>query len=448
MSAGPSRNDAGVAVEHRAEDARRVEARQAHPLDVAARRDQRADLAVRQERVVGDRRERAAAEGDVADDVAHGARTLACQHGHDEQCDRSLPAAEGRRGQGSRLDALRRRPAGPRACCTRGSCWPPRRTGGSRASTASAALDVPGVVAVLTAADLPIVDGAAGRAGQPLARSEVVFSGQPVALVVAETEAAATDGVDAVVVDDRAAEAAVLDLEAAMAPDAPLARVEVGRGRRRRRRRRARRGGRRRRGRRRRGAVGQRRRAPADGRRRRGRGAGRRRRARGRDASARAGSTRATWSRRSPPRGSSPRASSSCSSSTQGAFSTRQQLADLLGWPHDRVRVRPAPLGGAFGGKLMIAEPLVAAAAVRLEPAGAAGADAHRGLRRVQPGARRASSSSRRAPRADGRLTARARPRRARPRQPTTSSASRRSPRCWRRARIAGRRATSPPTAC
>ena len=55
------------------------------------------------------------------------------------------------------------------------------------------------------------------------------------------------------------------------------------------------------------------------------------------------------------------------SSSTQGAFSTRQQLADLLGWPHDRVRVRAAPLGGAFGGKLMIAEPLAAAACVRLE---------------------------------------------------------------------------------
>ena len=36
------------------------------------------------------------------------------------------------------------------------------------------------------------------------------------------------------------------------------------------------------------------------------------------------------------------------------------------GWSHDRVRVRPAPLGGAFGGKLMICEPLAAAAAVRL----------------------------------------------------------------------------------
>src|SRR4029450_4734248 len=56
----------------------------------------------------------------------------------------------------------------------------------------SAALDVAGVVAVLTAADLPFVDGAAGRAGQPLARSEIVYSGQPVALVGGENDEGAT----------------------------------------------------------------------------------------------------------------------------------------------------------------------------------------------------------------------------------------------------------------
>ena len=85
------------------------------------------------------------------------------------------------------------------------------------------------MVAVLTAADLPFVDGAAGRAGQPLARSEIVYSGQPVALVVAETEAAAADGVDQVVVDVEPLEAA-LDIESAMAPGAALARVEVVEG--------------------------------------------------------------------------------------------------------------------------------------------------------------------------------------------------------------------------
>src|SRR5919198_4290671 len=93
----------------------------------------------------------------------------------------------------------------------------------------SGALQVPGVVAVLTAEDLPIASGAAGRAGQPLARSEVVYSGQPVAMVVAETEAAATDGVDEVLVAIDPLPA-VLDLEGAMAVDAPLARIDAPSG--------------------------------------------------------------------------------------------------------------------------------------------------------------------------------------------------------------------------
>jgi hypothetical protein len=52
----------GVAIEDRTEHARGVEPREAHPVHVAARRDERARLAVRQERVVGDGRERARAE--------------------------------------------------------------------------------------------------------------------------------------------------------------------------------------------------------------------------------------------------------------------------------------------------------------------------------------------------------------------------------------------------
>ena len=54
-------------------------------------------------------------------------------------------------------------------------------------------------------------------------------------------------------------------------------------------------------------------------------------------------------------------------SATQGAFATRQGLAELLDLPLDRVRVRPTPLGGAFGGKLMLPEPLAAAAALLLK---------------------------------------------------------------------------------
>src|SRR5919197_2092917 len=91
------------------------------------------------------------------------------------------------------------------------------------------ALRVPGIVAVLTAADLPIAPGAAGRAGQPLAREGGVWSGQPVALVVAESEAAAADGVDEVLVEIEPLPA-VLDLEAAMAVGSPLARIDAASG--------------------------------------------------------------------------------------------------------------------------------------------------------------------------------------------------------------------------
>jgi CO/xanthine dehydrogenase Mo-binding subunit len=88
---------------------------------------------------------------------------------------------------------------------------------------ATAALRVPGVHAVLTAADLPIRNQGS-RSSEPLARREVVFAGQPVALVVAETEAAAQDGVDAVVVDYEPLPA-VLDVERAVAFDAPPVRA-------------------------------------------------------------------------------------------------------------------------------------------------------------------------------------------------------------------------------
>ena len=227
-----------------------------------------------------------------------------------------------------------------------------------------AALRVPGVVAVLTAADLPFAESAAGRAGQPLARTEVVFSGQPVALVVAETEAAATDGVDEVIVEIEPLEAA-LDVETAMAPGAALARVDAPAGD---------------------GAdVGGAHAAAGGG----DEGgddeelsanvAGRQRMSAGDAAAALAGGAATAAGRFSTswihqgylePQVATawlePEGGLVVSSSTQGAFSTRQQLADLLGWPHDRVRVRPAPLGGAFGGKLMIAEPLAAAACVGL----------------------------------------------------------------------------------
>jgi CO/xanthine dehydrogenase Mo-binding subunit len=87
----------------------------------------------------------------------------------------------------------------------------------------SAALQVRGVRAVLTADDLPVVGGT-GRRAEPLARAEVLFAGQPVALVVADTEAAAEDGAELVVVEYDPLPA-VVDLEQAILPGAPPARA-------------------------------------------------------------------------------------------------------------------------------------------------------------------------------------------------------------------------------
>jgi CO/xanthine dehydrogenase Mo-binding subunit len=226
---------------------------------------------------------------------------------------------------------------------------------------AGAALDVPGVVAVLTAEDLPLAPGAAGRAGPPLARGEILWSGQPVALVLAETEAAAEDGADLVDVETEPLEA-VLDLEAAMADDAPAARLtmiaegesEAGAHG---------------------GAAGvQEADAPASP-----NVAARQRMAQG-DAAAGldaadvvvSGRFRTSWvhqgylETQAALAWTEPDGELVVTSGTQGAFSARQNLAGILGLPLDRIRVRPAPIGGAFGGKLMVPEPLAAAAALKL----------------------------------------------------------------------------------
>ena len=61
----------------------------------------------------------------------------------------------------------------------------------------AAARAVPGVVAVLTADDLPFGDAVPNVRGRCLlARGEVRFAGDPVAVVVAETEEAAADGLE------------------------------------------------------------------------------------------------------------------------------------------------------------------------------------------------------------------------------------------------------------
>ncbi len=89
-----------------------------------------------------------------------------------------------------------------------------------RAIDTREALAFPGVVAVFTAADLPdIVPSSRHRL--MLARERVMFAGQPVALVVARDEATAQDAADLVFVDYEPLPA-VVDAETAMAPDAPL----------------------------------------------------------------------------------------------------------------------------------------------------------------------------------------------------------------------------------
>jgi len=90
---------------------------------------------------------------------------------------------------------------------------------------ASDALAVPGVVAVLTAADLPIVTKGTDRTNEPLARSEIVWAGQPVALVVAETAEAAADAAALVVVETTPLEP-VVDLDRAFSPGAARARLD------------------------------------------------------------------------------------------------------------------------------------------------------------------------------------------------------------------------------
>jgi carbon-monoxide dehydrogenase large subunit len=92
---------------------------------------------------------------------------------------------------------------------------------------------MPGVVAVFTAADLglPPYEGLMEVNAQcvrpPLAEQKVRFVGDAVAVVVAETRAAAADAADAVIVEYDALPA-VADPEAALAPGAPLQFEELG----------------------------------------------------------------------------------------------------------------------------------------------------------------------------------------------------------------------------
>ena len=85
-----------------------------------------------------------------------------------------------------------------------------------------AALAMPGVVAVLTARDLVTKDRISNsRSSAVLAKDEVVFAGQFVAVVVATSEAAAQDALALIEVDYETLPV-VSDMTAALEPDAPI----------------------------------------------------------------------------------------------------------------------------------------------------------------------------------------------------------------------------------
>src|SRR5947208_2929318 len=88
----------------------------------------------------------------------------------------------------------------------------------------SPALALPGVVVVFTAETLAMAQAdTLSRAQSPLAVHEVVWCGHPVAIVVGETEASAEDGATAVEVDYEPLPA-IIDPEASIRADSPLVR--------------------------------------------------------------------------------------------------------------------------------------------------------------------------------------------------------------------------------
>lgn len=227
---------------------------------------------------------------------------------------------------------------------------------------ASAAMQVPGVVAVLTADDLPLARDEHGQPEKaPIAREEALYAGHTIALVLAETEVAAQDGALAVEVDYEPLPI-VVSLESAIAEDAPQVR-EIDQS--------------------------------------------------GTDDDAGAHNADAVQQVEEEDESLPPNAAGSVHlkrgdleqgfadadeiveltinsksvhqgylepqvclvnvdplgsltvyTSTQAAFTGRTRVAEAVGVPVHRVNVVPMPVGGGFGGKFVLIEPLVAAAAV------------------------------------------------------------------------------------
>lgn len=197
-----------------------------------------------------------------------------------------------------------------------------------RAVRAQAARAVPGVVAVLTAADLPAPAAPpATRHEAVLARGAVTFCGQPVALVVAESAATAADGAALVEIDYDP-----------LPPSVGVAGGRAGRP----------------------AAAGEFRRGDAD-------------------AALRASDHVVERTCRTPfvhqgylepcaaVAAPDPAGGVIVYSGCQGQFEVRTRLAAILQLPAGAVRIVPMAVGGGFGGKGGLIDPLAAAAALRLQ---------------------------------------------------------------------------------
>src|SRR5438445_5109461 len=228
------------------------------------------------------------------------------------------------------------------------------------AVTKQAALDTPGVVAVLAATDLPVTDirGAVDNRSIVMAFERATYVGQPVAVVLAEREAAAEDGAEGVEVEYEPLAPAIDPLHA-MRPDAPVVRMrtaedeeELGMhgaaaG----------------------GSQQEEPQAPNV--------ASHQRYQRG-DVDKALAEADVVVAReyRTPWVHQSYMEPQVCAATidalgnvvvyacTQAMFRTRDTVAAVLGKPPSQVRVHAMPVGGAFGGKFGLIEPLVAACAV------------------------------------------------------------------------------------
>lgn len=222
----------------------------------------------------------------------------------------------------------------------------------------TAATALPGVVGVLTAQDLPTF-APTSRQRLLLARGRVIFAGQPVALILAESEAIAEDALEQITVQYEPLPAAVT-LEEALAPNAPL--VWPG------------------------GKPGESEEAAAHG-----ADVGNQEKSEAKPSNI---ANQTHFSRGDIAAGfaaadvviertfdvavvqQSPLETHGCAvqidpyndqvtvwSSTQAPFSVRQQVANILGLEESAVRCLATPVGGGFGGKGVLYEPLLALAA-------------------------------------------------------------------------------------